>query len=595
MKYKKIVEAKFLERPNRFIARVALEDRVETVHVKNTGRCRELLPEGARVFLSDEEGKERKTRYDLVAVEKNNRIINMDSQAPNMVVKEALEKGKLFQDILEIRPETTYGDSRFDFYVKTKTEEIFIEVKGVTLENDNICAFPDAPSERAVKHVEELVRAQKEGYQGYVLFVIQMEGVWCLHPNEVTHKEFGDALRRAREAGVRILAYESRVTPDSLELTKPVPVNLYYQEEYLQMVEPLLEWYKRGHRSLPWREDPTGYHVWISEIMLQQTRVEAVKPYYERFMEDLPNILALATVEEERLLKLWEGLGYYNRARNLKRAAGIIVDEMGGRMPETYEELLQLPGIGSYTAGAISSIAFGKPYPAVDGNVLRVVSRLTMSEEDIGKDSTKKKVEQELKEIIPKDLPGDFNQAMMELGAMVCLPNGAPKCEECPLKEICKAHKNSREEEFPKKEDKKKRAVEEKTLLLMEDESRYILHKRPAKGLLAGMYEFPMLEGNKSRKEVMAYLEEKGLSVLKIKKLEPAKHIFSHKEWHMNAYFLKVDELAPKGEVLEKEKWILVERKKAEKEYPLPSAFSAYAKYLNIVQGSDTMKKGRKK
>ena len=595
MKYKKIVEARFVERPNRFIAKVELENRVETVHVKNTGRCRELLPKGGRVFLSDEDGKERKTRYDLVAVEKNGRIINMDSQAPNMVVKEALEQGRLFQDILEIRPETTYGDSRFDFYVKTKQEEIFIEVKGVTLENDNICAFPDAPSERAVKHVEELIRAKEEGYRGYVLFVIQMEGVTCLHPNEITHKAFGDALRKAKEAGIEILAFESKVTPDSLELSKPVPVYLHYKEEYQKMVLPLLEWYKKDHRKLPWREEPKGYHVWISEIMLQQTRVEAVKPYYHRFMEALPDINSLALAEEEKLLKLWEGLGYYNRARNLQKAAKIMMEEMGGRMPKEYEELLKLPGIGSYTAGAISSIAFGRPYPAVDGNVLRVVSRLTMDEDDIKKDSTKKKVEERLKEVMPTERPGDFNQAMMELGAVVCLPNGAPKCRECPLQEICQAHLFGKEEEFPKKEEKKKRTIEKKTLLLMEDESKYLLHKRPLKGLLAGMYEFPMLEGHLTRKEVVDHLGEKGLSILNIKKLESAKHIFSHKEWHMDAYFIKVDELGTHKDILEKEKWIPVERKKAEEEYPLPSAFAVYVKYLNILQGSDTMKKEKRR
>lgn len=241
MKYKKIKEAVFLERPNRFIAKVLVEGKEETVHVKNTGRCKELLPKGAQVFLSDEEGNQRKTRYDLVAVKKQERIINMDSQAPNMVVKEALTEGKIFSDIVEIRPETTYNDSRFDFYVKTKEKEIFIEVKGVTLENNNICAFPDAPSIRAVKHVEELIQARKEGYEGYILFVIQMKGVTCLHPNDITHKEFGEALKKAKEAGVHILAFDCLVTKDSLILNEEVPVFLHYKKELQEMVKPLME------------------------------------------------------------------------------------------------------------------------------------------------------------------------------------------------------------------------------------------------------------------------------------------------------------------------------------------------------------------
>ena len=591
MKYEKIQEAIFLERPNRFIAKVDIKGNEEIVHVKNTGRCRELLIPGVRVYLSDEEGSDRKTRYDLVAVEKQGRIINMDSQAPNKVVKEALEQGKILQNILEIRPETKYGDSRFDFYVKTKEKEVFIEVKGVTLEEDNICAFPDAPSERAVKHVEELIKAKEAGYEGYVIFVIQIKGVSCLHPNDITHKEFGEALKKAREAGIQILAYDSVVTEDSLILRDPVPVYLYFKKELSLMVSPLLNWYRKGHRKLPWRENPQGYNVWISEIMLQQTRVEAVKPYYTRFMEELPDIEALSQIQEERLLKLWEGLGYYNRARNLQKAAKIIMEDYRGKMPEEWWELQKLPGIGSYTAGAISSIAFGKCAPAVDGNVLRIISRLTMDEEDITKEKTKNRIEKELMEVIPKDSPGDFNQALMELGATVCIPGGKPKCEQCPWETICQAHLQGREEEFPKKEGIKSRTIEEKTILLIEDEQRYILHKRGEKGLLAGMYEFPMLEGHIGKSRILAYLKEIGLEVLQVKKIESSKHIFSHKEWHMEAYFIKTDELVPMEKVLEREEWILVERKKAEQEYPLPSAFSAYAKYLNILQGSGTIGK----
>ena len=593
MKYSKVVEGIFLERPNRFAAKVLIDGKDETVHVKNTGRCRELLPKGARVYLADEEGKERKTRYDLIAALKNDRIINMDSQAPNAVVKEALQQGLVLRGVKEIKPEYTFGESRFDFFVKTEDNDkgAFIEVKGVTLENDNIVSFPDAPSDRAVKHVEELIKARKEGYDAYILFVVQMENVRFLTPNESTHKEFALALRRAKEAGVQILAYDTKVTLDSMVLNRPVEIRLYYQEQYNQIVKPLLDWYDRGHRILPWREEPTGYKVWISEIMLQQTRVEAVKPYFNRFIDELPDIKSLAECEEDRLLKLWEGLGYYNRARNLQKAARQIMEDYGGKMPETQEELLKLAGIGNYTSGAVASIAFGESVPAVDGNVLRILSRLSLDEEDILKDTTKGKVEKQLKEVMPLDRPGDFNQALMELGATVCIPNGKPRCEECPWEKICLAHKSGREEEFPKKQAKKKRMIEKKTILIIQDENKSALHKRPSKGLLAGLYEFPNLEGHQTEKRVLAYLKEIGLEVLRIKKLEASKHIFSHKEWHMIAYQIKVDELAPKGSQLEKENWIFVESYEAQKNYPLPSAFGAYTKCLNIAQGSGRMKK----
>ncbi len=593
MKYEKVVQGIFKERPNRFVAKVWIGEKEETVHVKNTGRCKELLPEGATVYLADEEGGERKTRYDLIAAVKEKRIINMDSQAPNAVVKEALQQGLLLRDIEEIKPEFTYGNSRFDFFVKTKEHEkgAFLEVKGVTLENDNIVSFPDAPSERAVRHVEELIKACKEGYGAYILFVIQMENVRFFVPNEENHKEFADALRRAKDAGVKILAYETKVTADSMRLNNPVEVRLYYDEQYDKIAEPLLAWYDKGHRILPWRENPEGYNVWISEIMLQQTRVEAVKPYYHRFISELPDIQSLAECEEEKLLKLWEGLGYYNRARNLKKAAGQMMELYHGKMPESQEELIKLAGIGSYTSGAISSIAFGKKVPAVDGNVLRVLSRLSKDDEDVLKDTTKRRVERQLLEVMPEKRPGDFNQALMELGAVVCVPNGKPRCELCPWETFCLAHKAGCEEEYPKKEPKKKRTIEKKTILIIQDENKSVLHKRPKKGLLAGLYEFPSMEGHKSEKRVLAYLKEMGLEILRIQRMEDARHIFSHKEWHMIAYKIRVDELAPKGETLEKENWIFADSKEAEEKYPLPSAFAAYTKCLNIMQGSDKIKR----
>ena len=424
MKYREIVQGIFLERPNRFIAYVELMGKRERVHVKNTGRCKELLLPGACVYLEKSENPERSTAFDLVAVKKGERIVNMDSQAPNKVVGEWLSTKAFFPDLTYVRPETVYGNSRFDFYMETEKEKIFMEVKGVTLEEDGVVRFPDAPSERAVKHVEELIAAKRDGYRVFVMFVIQMEGVRYFTPNRNTHPEFADALCKAAEAGVEILAYDCKVTPDSLTLNCPVPVKLKETLRLEAIPKPLLKWYDENRRVLPWREEPSPYRVWVSEIMLQQTRVEAVKPYFQRFMEALPDIRALAEADEEQLLKLWEGLGYYNRVRNLQKAAIQIEENYGGEMPAEYEELLKLAGIGSYTAGAISSIAFGKKHPAVDGNVLRVVARVRADERFITDSGVRASVEQDLEEIMPQERPGDFNQAMMEIGACICLQNG---------------------------------------------------------------------------------------------------------------------------------------------------------------------------
>ena len=576
MKYGQIEKAYFESRPNRFIAYVDRLSQQEKVHVKNTGRCRELLLPGAEVYLargSEDKKEERKTKYDLVAVKKGMRIINMDSQAPNQAVYEWLLEKKLFPDLVSVRPETTYGDSRFDFYVETQDEKIFLEVKGVTLERDGVVLFPDAPSERAVKHVKELITAARNGFGAYLIFVIQMQDVQYFMPNEETQPEFAEVLREARREGVKILAYDCQVTPQSMEIRKPVPVKLSLLD---RIEKPLLSWYDRGRRILPWREDPTPYHVWVSEIMLQQTRVEAVKPYYDRFMQTLPDIASLAAAEEETLLKLWEGLGYYNRVRNLNKAAVMIMEEYGGRMPDEYEEIQKLPGIGSYTAGAIASIAYHRKAPAVDGNVLRVLGRLRMDGGDIMQQSVKKRVEEELFLSMGEERPGDFNQALMELGAMVCIPNGEPRCGQCPWENLCLANREGRETEFPVKSAKKPRTIEEKTVLIILDENRAALCKRPSKGLLAGMYEFPSISGKRTEEEVLSYLKDRGLSVLRIEPLRECRHIFTHKEWHMTGYFIRVDELSRQTDG----EYIFAEKNEAKDKYPIPSAYDVYRKYF---------------
>ena len=341
--------------------------------------------------------------------------------------------------------------------------------------------------------------------------------------------------------------------------------------------KPLLAWYDSGHRDLPWRQNKEAYRIWVSEIMLQQTRVEAVIPYYQRFLENFPNIASLAAAPEDKLLKCWEGLGYYSRVRNMQKAAITVMEEYHGQMPDTWENLQKLSGIGSYTAGAIASIAFKRPVPAVDGNVLRVLSRLRMDGEYITLPGVKKRVEAELLEVMPKDRPGDFNQALMELGATVCIPNGEPKCNICPWNTFCLAKKNGCISEYPKREEKKKRTIEKKTVLILKEGERIAIQKRPPKGLLAGLYQFPMLEGHLKEGEVIANLKEKGMMAVRIEKLPPASHIFSHKEWHMIGYAIRVDELEKYSEG---ENILFVHPTKIQREYPVPSALSAYAAYL---------------
>ena len=343
-----------------------------------------------------------------------------------------------------------------------------------------------------------------------------------------------------------------------------------------EIIEPLLDWYDANARVLPWREEPSPYRVWVSEIMLQQTRVEAVKPFFDRFLESLPGVKELAECPQDRLLKLWEGLGYYNRVRNMQNAARVVMEKYDGRMPENYEALLELPGIGRYTAGAISSIAFGIPVPAVDGNVLRVMSRLTMDEDDILKQSVKSRWEREIGVMMPQDRPGAFNQALMELGAVVCVPNGTAKCGQCPLEAFCMAREAGRIRDFPKKAPKKQRKIEKRTVLILLAGNRTAICKRPENGLLAGLYEPLNLKEHLSRAQILNYLKERHISALHIQEAEESKHIFSHKEWHMAGYIVKVEE--PLGR--ETDDIIFVEREERKKNYPIPSAFRAYMKYM---------------
>lgn len=386
--------------------------------------------------------------------------------------------------------------------------------------------------------------------------------------------------------------------------------------ELEQLVEPLLAWFADHARVLPWREEPTPYRVWVSEIMLQQTRVEAVKPYFERFVTELPDVAALAACPEDKLLKLWEGLGYYNRVRNMQKAAVTVMEEHGGVIPADYGKLLALKGIGSYTAGAIASIAYGIPVPAVDGNVLRILTRVAADDTDIMKQSFRSEVERRLlavmreltvsdaveealsgrmRDALPEgkrsaNLPGALNQALMELGATVCVPNGAPLCEQCPWRDLCLAKKENKIDVLPVKSKAKARKIEERTVLIIRDGDKVAIRKRPVKGLLAGLYELPNALGKLAPDEVLALVKEQGLSPLRVEKLTDAKHIFSHIEWHMTGYAILVEEagFAEEEENFSSDaKLLFVDVKDAGERYAIPSAFAAYAEYMKLRLGKD--------
>lgn len=317
-----------------------------------------------------------------------------------------------------------------------------------------------------------------------------------------------------------------------------------FSTEYTQLPEAVLNWYDLNKRDLPWRKDREPYHIWVSEIMLQQTRVEAVKGYYTRFLEKLPTIESLANADDELLHKLWEGLGYYSRVRNLKKAAIQIMQKHEGLFPGEYADVLALPGVGPYTAGAICSISFNQPTPAVDGNVLRVMSRILNDSGNIDEPVTKKRITEFLRGIYP-ERAGDFTQALMELGATVCGPNSAPDCLQCPCKSFCVGFLNGSAESLPIRSMKKQRRVEKKTVLILSSEGQYALIKRPNRGLLASMWQFPESEGWLEIEAVIALLERKGAKIRKIDKLVERKHVFTHIEWHMRGVYLELEDTIP--------------------------------------------------
>ena len=341
-----------------------------------------------------------------------------------------------------------------------------------------------------------------------------------------------------------------------------------------QLPGALLPWFDHAKRDLPWRQDKVPYHVWLSEIMLQQTRGEAVKSYYIRFLTALPTIADLAGGDEELLHKLWEGLGYYSRVRNLKKAAQVIVDVYSGDFPKTYDEIRALPGIGPYTAGAIASICYDLPTPAVDGNVLRVISRICNENTPIDSPAYKKDVERQLAQIYPARA-GDFTQALMELGATVCGPNRKPDCGNCPCNTFCLGYARGTAELLPIKKAKPQRRIEEKTVFILSCDGSYALRKRPEKGLLAGLWEFPNVTGKLSLEDSLAKVEQNGIKPKELIRQVEKKHIFTHIEWHMSGIYMEVKEKA--GDYV----WMCADEINADA--ALPTAFRQFWEEISHV------------
>ena len=345
---------------------------------------------------------------------------------------------------------------------------------------------------------------------------------------------------------------------------------------FSDLSERIVGWYRENRRRLPWREEVSPYRTLISEIMLQQTRVEAVKPYFERFLAAFPDVVSLANADDELLLKLWEGLGYYSRARNLKKCAREIVDRFDGVIPSSLSDLLSLPGIGPYTAGAIAAFAYGKPVAAVDGNVLRVTARITAEPGDILSPAVKTGLTDLTSSLVPGDAPGDFGQGLIELGALICLPNRPPKCEECPIRALCRGYAAGIAGSLPVRGKKPERKLERRTVLLIRSGTSTLLHKRPARGLLAGLWEFPNRVGELTEKEALDAVRALGFEPIRVRSLEPAKHLFTHIEWRMTGYLVSVAEPdfpLPDGFVTPETDDLL-------SRYAIPSAFSAYTRYL---------------
>ena len=348
------------------------------------------------------------------------------------------------------------------------------------------------------------------------------------------------------------------------------------ETEIEEFQHKILTWYKEYRREMPWREDPSPYRIWISEIMLQQTRVDTVIPYFNNFMEKYPTIESLASSDEDELMKYWEGLGYYSRIRNIRETAVNIVTNYNAKIPETYDELLKLKGIGEYTAGAIASEAFGQKVPAVDGNVFRVFARLTAQEDDLRDLKFQKKLKEAVKSALPEEQVGDFNQGLIELGALICIPKGSPKCGLCPVKDLCLSNKLNLQDKIPVKSKAKQRTVQEKTVFILQFQDKFAVRKRDDQNLLAGLFEIPNFEGFYTLDEARLVVEEMGFVVSDLHMIKDRKVIFTHIEWILQGYYVHVEN--------EIEQYIFDTKENLIQKYTLATAFREYLNFMEEPQ-----------
>lgn len=343
----------------------------------------------------------------------------------------------------------------------------------------------------------------------------------------------------------------------------------------MEQEEALRQWYEQNRRILPWRQDPTPYHVWLSEIMLQQTRVAAVVPYYQRFLAQLPDIPALAAVDPQRLMKLWEGLGYYRRAVNLQKAAVILLRDHDGRLPQQAGQLEQLPGIGRYTAAAIAAIAFQQPCVALDGNLLRIYARLKRDGRPADDRPLRQDAERYFQGLLGRR-PGDINQALMDVGETVCLPHGSPLCGQCPLKPYCLSARHGDADRYPVARKKNERPVDRLTVLVMRLGNRVLLRQRPAEGLLGGLYEFPNVPGRLTAGQAGQWCAARGIRAVRITPLPDCRHRFTHREWQMSGYAVEGERTGAMPAEL-----IAVENSALDRDVPIPAAFRGFRQSLN--------------
>ena len=436
-----------------------------------------------------------------------------------------------------------------------REKNLYLPQSGLTAQNDAVPVFGDAPCPCC----GSITIPNGGDALAYICPVCLWEvDLFIRSEDEPSDQNHGLTLNQCREnyrscgaVLTRLVKYSRPPQPEELPLG--------------WLPQKLLPWFDKNKRDLPWRQDRDPYHVWLSEIMLQQTRVEAVKGYYARFLEALPTVQALADCDEEQLLKLWEGLGYYNRARNLQKAAKLVAKN---GFPDIYEGLLALPGVGEYTAGAVASICFDRPVAAVDGNVLRVLSRYLADPAPIAEPAVKKRVKADLEAVYPADRPGDFTQALMELGATVCVPNGPPRCDVCPLKGQCRAFLEQKTALFPVKADKKARKEQKRTVFLLRCGDKLAIEKRPARGLLAGLWQLPNVEGELTVELAVQQAACWGCEPHDLLTQRHKKHIFTHITWEMEGFELACGREDPR--------FVWATTEQLEREYALPTAFRQF-------------------